>query len=82
MKRDFALRIDSLLSGVRANLDSIANYMRNHISSSDLTEEEFKRCVQLIGRSMGETIKLSRVLYAEFPDIEPDELKSNEPKSN
>jgi len=82
MKRDFALRIDSLLSGVRASLDSIADYTKNHISSGDLTEEEYKRYVQLIGKSMGETIKMSRALYAELPDIEPDELKSDEPKSN
>ena len=81
MNRDFALRIDSLLSGVRGSLDSIANYMKNHISSGDLTEEEFKRGVELIAKSMAETIGLSRSLYVEFPDIEPDELKSCKPKS-
>ena len=76
MKRDFALRIDTLLSGVRASLESVIYYTKNHISRGDLTEEEWKRLTSLIAKSMGETFKLSNELYAEFPDIMPDELKS------
>ena len=77
MKRDFALRIDTLLSGVRASLESVIYYTKNHISRGDLTEEEWKRLTSLIAKSMGETFKLSNELYAEFPDIMPDELKSD-----
>ena len=29
MKRDFALRVDCLLTGVRASLDSIASYLKS-----------------------------------------------------
>ncbi len=77
MKRDFALRVDSLLSGVRASLDSIASYMKNNIESGSISEDEFKEFVGLIGSSMGETIKISNKLYALFPDVMPDELKSS-----
>jgi hypothetical protein len=40
-------------------------------------KEEWKRLTSLIAKSMGETFKLSNELYAEFPDIMPDELKSD-----
>jgi len=76
MKRDFALRIDTLLSGVRASLESVIYYTKNHISRGDLTEEEWKRFTSMIAKSMAETIKASNELYAAFPDIRPDELKS------
>ncbi len=52
MKRDFALRIDSLLAGVRASLDSISDLMRHHIAQGNISEEEFKKYVQFIGGSM------------------------------
>ncbi|HEV3111335.1 MAG TPA: hypothetical protein VGY99_12655 [Candidatus Binataceae bacterium] len=77
MKRDFALRIDSLLAGVRSSLDAIVEYMRHHVPVGDLSDEEFKKYVQFIGRSMGETVKISDRLYKEFPDIVPRELKSD-----
>jgi hypothetical protein len=76
VKRDFAVRIDSLLGSVRASLDSIASYMKNHVSRGDLSDEEFRKYAQFIAKSMGETIKMSRDLYSKFPDIEPDELKN------
>jgi hypothetical protein len=79
MKRDFALRVDSLLTGVRASLDSIVELMRHHVSRGTLSEEEFTRYVQFIGNSMGGTVEFSRDLYRLFPDIEPEELKT---KSN
>jgi hypothetical protein len=79
MKRDFALRIDSLLTGVRASLDSIAHYMEDNVSRDNLTEEEYQKYVVFIGTSMGETVKLSRRLHEAFPDIVPDELKSVPP---
>jgi hypothetical protein len=82
MKRDFALRIDSLLSGVRSSLDAIAEYMRHHVEKGDLSNEEFRRFVQFIGKSMGETIQFSNELYDLFPDIMPEELKSEPPKSD
>ena len=75
MKRDFALRIDSLLTGVRASLDSIASYMKNNVAKGAISEDEFKKFAQLIGRSMAETIKISNELHRLFPDITPDELK-------
>jgi hypothetical protein len=81
MKRDFALRIDSLLGGVRSSLDAIVEYMRHHIPSGDLSDEEFKKYVHFIGKSMYGTIEFSNELYRLFPDIMPDELKSEPPKS-
>jgi hypothetical protein len=77
MKRDFALRIDCLLTGVRASLDSLASYMKNSVDKGTISEEEFKKLVKFIGTSMGETIKMSNELYHLFPDIIPDELKSD-----
>jgi hypothetical protein len=81
MKRDFALRIDSLLGGVRSSLDAIVEYMRHHISSGDLSDEEFKRYVHFVGKSLAGTIEFSNELYRMFPDITPDELKSKPSKS-
>ncbi len=81
MERDYALRIDSLLTSVRASLDSIASYMRNSIGRGAISDDEFKRLVQYIGRSMGETVKMSNELYRIFPDIVPEELK-NPPKKS
>jgi hypothetical protein len=72
MKRDVALRIDGLLIGIRESLGYVATYMETNVSS-----EEFKKYVQFIGESMGGTVKLSRRLYEQFPDIVPDELKSD-----
>jgi hypothetical protein len=82
MKRDFALRIDSLLSGVRSSLGDIVEYMRHHIPSGDISDEEFKKYVHSIGKSMGGTIEFSNDLYRLFPDIMPDELKSEPSKSS
>jgi hypothetical protein len=81
MKRDFALRIDSLLGGVRSSLDAIVEYMRHHVPAGDLSEEEFKRHLQFIAKSMVGTIDFSNELYRLFPDITPDELKGEPPKS-
>jgi hypothetical protein len=72
MKRDVALRIDSLLIGIRESLGYVAIYMETNLSA-----EEYKKYVLFIGESMGGTVKLSRRLYDEFPDIVPDELKSD-----
>jgi hypothetical protein len=82
MKRDFALRIDSLLGGVRLNLDAIVEYMRRHVPKGDLSEEEFKKYVHFIGMAMYGTIEFSTELYRLFPDIVPDELKGGPPKSD
>lgn len=82
MKRDFALRIDSLLAGVRSSLDSIVEVMRHHIPEGDLSDDEFKKYVQFIGKSMGPTVEMSNDLYRLFPDIIPKELKGEPPKSN
>lgn len=78
MKRDFALRVDCLLTGVRASLDSIASYMKNNVSRGNLTDEEFKMYALVIGRCMAETITISNGLHGLFPDIVPDELKSDD----
>ena len=51
--------------------------MRNHVACGDLSDEEFKQYVQFIGKSMGETVMMSRRLHEEFPDIIPDELKND-----
>jgi hypothetical protein len=81
MKRDFALRIDSLLGGVRSSLDAVVEYMRHHVSTGDLSDEDFKKYVQYIGKSMYGTIEFSNDLYRRFPDIAPDELKGEPPKT-
>jgi hypothetical protein len=72
MKRDVALRLDGLLIGIRNSLGYVATYMEKNLS-----DEEFKKYVSFIGESMGGTVKLSRRLYEQFPDIVPDELKSD-----
>jgi hypothetical protein len=72
MKRDVALRLDGLLIGIRNSLGYVATYMEKNLS-----DEEFKKYVSFIGESMGGTVKLSTRLYEEFPDIVPDELKSD-----
>ncbi|HEY6298707.1 MAG TPA: hypothetical protein VIW95_03600 [Candidatus Binatus sp.] len=77
MKRDFALRLDTFLWSTRESLAHIADYMRNHVSCGDLSDEEFKRYLEFIGKCMGETVKMSNRLYEEFPDIIPDELKND-----
>ena len=47
--------------------------MRDHKLRGDLSDEEFKKYVQFIGRSMGETCKMSDDLSRQFPDIVPDD---------
>lgn len=76
MKRDFALRIDSLLNGVRGSLDSISSYMKNNIRYGNISEDEGKRYILVIGQTMAKTIEISEDLYRAFPDTLPDELKS------
>ena len=76
MKRDFALRVDCLPTGVRASLDSIASYLKSNVPRGNLTDEEFRRYAVAVGRCMTETIMISNELHKLFPDIVPDELKS------
>ncbi|MGA2492040.1 MAG: hypothetical protein ABSF67_03715 [Roseiarcus sp.] len=70
MDRDAALRIDGMLIGVRGNLDGIAHYMKNNLSS-----QEYDALIVRIGGSMGELIDISTSLHKQFPDIIPNELK-------
>jgi hypothetical protein len=58
--------------GIRENLGFVATHMETNLSA-----EEYKKYVPFIGESMGGTVKSSRRLYDEFPDIVPDELKSD-----
>ena len=69
MDRDAAIRIDGMLIGARANLDGIAHYMKNNLSS-----EEFSDFVLSIGKSMSALIDISSSLQSKFPDITPKEL--------
>jgi hypothetical protein len=69
MDRDIAIRLDGMLIGVRGNLDGIAHYMKNNLSS-----EEFSTQVRSIGKSMGALIEISSFLHSKFPDITPKEL--------
>ena len=71
MTRDIALRIDAMLIGVRASLDSVAIYLENNLS-----REDYLKFTEFIGRSMGETVKISNRLYDIFPDIVPAELQT------
>ena len=61
MKRDFALRIDSLLGGVRSSLDAVVEYMRHHVQRGDLSDEEFKKYCHFIGKSLIGTISVFRM---------------------
>ena len=70
MDRDVALRIDGMLIAIRANLDGVADYVKNNC-----TEAEFKRIVRPIGASMAATIEISNALHQEHPDIVPRELQ-------
>ena len=69
MDRDVAIRIDGMLMGARANLDGIAHYMKNNLSS-----EEFSDVVLSIGKSMSALIDISSSLHSKVPDITPKEL--------
>jgi hypothetical protein len=69
MDRDAPVRIDGMLMGARANLDGIAHYMKNNLSS-----EEFSDLVLSIGKSMSALIDISSSLHSKFPDIIPKEL--------
>ena len=79
MNRDFALRIDSLLFGVRASLENIVTHMNNNIARGNISQEEFKIYLSYVTRSMTETIKMSNELHAAFPDIIPEEVKGGRP---
>ena len=72
MERDVAIRIDGMLSGVLASMNGIAHYMRNNLS-----EEEYKSLVGMVGAMMGEVIEFSSLLHKTFPDIVPKELDPN-----
>jgi hypothetical protein len=69
MDRDVAIRIDGMLIGAQANLDGIAHYMKNNLSS-----EEFSEAVLSLGKSMSALIDISSSLHSKFLDITPKEL--------
>ena len=71
MDKDVAIRLDGMLIGVRGNLDGIAHYMKNNLSS-----QEYDALIGHIGGSMGELVDISTSLHKQFPDIVPNELKS------
>ncbi len=73
MKRDIAIRLDGAISGLTAQLDWLAHYVKSHSS-----EEEFKYFRSEIGKAMGALYYMSSRLYEEHPDIVPDELKPSE----
>jgi len=70
MDKDVAIRIDGMLIGVRGNLDGIAHYMKNNLSS-----QEYDALIGYIGASMAELIDISTSLHKQFPDIIPIELR-------
>lgn len=79
MKRDFALRIDSLLFGIRSGLENIITHMKNNIERGNISQEEFKTYLSYLGKAMTETIEMSNELHAVFPDIIPDEVRGTRP---
>ena len=72
MERDVAIRIDGMLVGISAYMDGIAHYMKHNLS-----DNEYKAHIGLVGATMGETIELSDRLHAMFPDIIPKEIDPN-----
>jgi hypothetical protein len=75
MEKNVAVRIDGMLCAIRANLDFVAGYMKRNLS-----DEEYKKYIHSIGRSMGATIEISNDLHQMFPDIVPKELCSEPAK--
>ena len=69
MERDVAIRIDGMLSGVVASMNGIAHDMKNNLS-----EEEYKSLIGMVGATMGEAVEFSSLLHKMFPDIVPKEL--------
>lgn len=72
MERDVAIRIDGMLGGVLASMEGVARYMKNNLS-----EEEYKTLVGMVGATMGEAVEFSSLLHRMFPDIVPKELDPN-----
>ena len=72
MDRDVAIRIDGMLSGALAYMDSIAHFINNNLSV-----EEIEPMKQMAGAVMGEIVMFSMMLHKQFPDIIPKELDPN-----
>ena len=53
-------------------MNGIAHYMKNNLS-----EEEYKSFIGIVGATMGEAIEFSSLLHKMFPDIVPKELDPN-----
>jgi hypothetical protein len=70
MQRDVALRLDGIVSGIRTQLDWLAN-----AAKMNLDDEEYKVIARQIGEAMGAIYEISNQLYSQYPDILPDELK-------
>ena len=73
MKRDFALRIDCHLTGVRSALNVLVEHMHDHKLRGDLSPGIDEVCPvhwQEYGRNNPDL----NDLYRQFPDIVPDEL--------
>ena len=69
MERDVAIRIDGMLRGALAYMDGIAHFMGNNLS-----DEEYRSLIGMVGATMGEVVEFSSLLHKMFPDIIPREL--------
>jgi len=70
MERDIAIRLDGMLMNVIGAIDGIAHYMKNNLS-----DDEYKKYIYSIGRSMGNLTDISTNLHTLHPDITPKELR-------
>ena len=70
MDRDIALRLDGRIWAICGSLDGLAAYMKEN-----LPQEEFAKLVKSIGQSMAALMDISQAIYAQHPDIVPDELR-------
>jgi hypothetical protein len=77
MHRDVALRIDGVVSGLRSQLDWLANLAR-----SNLDEDEYKEIIAHVGAAMGAIYHISSKIYDEFPDAIPSEMRPSEGKTS
>lgn len=70
MERNLAIRFDGMLMNAIGAIDGIAYYMKNNLS-----DEDYKKYIYLIGQSMGGLTDISICLHTIYPDITLKELR-------
>lgn len=76
MERNLAIRFDGMLMNAIGAIDGIAYYMKNNLS-----DEDYKKYLYLIGQSMGTLTDISIGLHTTYPDITPKELRPTDKRN-